>query len=235
MVGNGISEASTVPRCPTEFHGHAKPLVEGTSSFFWQSNAGKRLHKLCCGIDTLQIHTSIYWLLHCFHQLSWRVTQEMAAVCLWGGHPTIWNQLKSTSPFSSTPLKINMEPKIHPIEKENPLPSLQLFRFDVDFPGCMNQVDIPMTKVYITFPNWEGWTTKELRILFGYNVKIGDPKNQLHIIEFDGKTMDILFCVPHFEIIEDIHLLAPQQLLSCRIIGRSMDSKLEVVLRNHCD
>ncbi len=37
--------------------------------------------------------------------------------------------------FCHTPLKINMEPKNHPIEKENHLPNLH-FGFHVNFPGC---------------------------------------------------------------------------------------------------
>ena len=39
--------------------------------------------------------------------------------------------------ISDTPRKINMEPKNHPIEKENHLNPTIIFRFHVNLPGCI--------------------------------------------------------------------------------------------------
>ncbi len=53
----------------------------------------------------------------------------------------LWNQrhsLQHQMSRSDTPLKIAFEPKDHPIEKENHMNQTSVYRFHVNFPGCVS-------------------------------------------------------------------------------------------------
>ena len=62
----------------------------------------------------------------------WNVTWTM------NKNPTKFQDLfpKNKLIFPATPLKINMEPKNHPIEEEHYLPNLHFLGFHVNFRGC---------------------------------------------------------------------------------------------------